>query len=60
VAQGSVLRLILFLAYVNVIWRNTESNVLLFADDCIVHRKMIDSSDIDKLQTDLNRLEDGR
>jgi len=28
----------------------------LFADDCIKYRKTIDSSEIDKLQTDLNRL----
>ena len=28
----------------------------LFADDCIIYRKITDSSDMDKLQTDLNRL----
>jgi len=28
----------------------------LFADDCIIYRKTIDSSEIDKLQTDLNIL----
>ena len=32
------------------------SNIRLFAGDCIIYRKIIDSSDIDKLQTDLNRL----
>jgi len=38
--------------------KNTESNIRLFADDCIrvMYRKITDSSDIDKLQTDLNRL----
>ena len=36
--------------------RNNESNIWLFADDCIIYRKIMDSSDIDKLQTDLNRL----
>jgi hypothetical protein len=56
VPQGSVLGPLLFLAYVNDIWRNNESNIGLFADDCIVYRKIMDSSDIGKLQTDLNRL----
>jgi hypothetical protein len=56
VPQGSVLGPLLFLAYVNDIWRNTESNIRLFADDCILYSKITDSSDIDKLQTDLNRL----
>jgi hypothetical protein len=56
VPQGSVLGPLLFLAYVNDIWRNTESYILMFADDCIIHRKIMDSSDTDKLQTDQNRL----
>ena len=37
--QGSVLRPLLFLAYVSDIWRNTESNIRLFADDCIIYKK---------------------
>ena len=32
-------RELLFLAYVNDIWRNIESKIRLFADDCIVYRK---------------------
>ena len=54
--QGIVLGPVLFLAYVNVIWRNTESSIRLFADDRIIYRKIKDSSDIDKLLSDLNRL----
>ena len=54
--QVSVLGPLLFLAYVNDIWRNNESNIRLFVDDCITNMKIMDSSDIDKLQTDLNRL----
>jgi len=33
-----------------------ESNIRLFADECIIYREITDSSDIDNLQTDLNRL----
>jgi len=54
--QGSVLGPLLFLAYVNDIWRNIKSNIRLFADDCTIYRKIMDSSDIDNLQTELNRL----
>jgi len=54
--QGSELGPLLFLAYVNDIWRNIESNIDMFAVDCIIHRKILDSSDTDKLQTDLNGL----
>ena len=54
--RSSVLGRLLFLVHINDIWRNNESNIQLFADDCIIYRKITDSSDIDKLQTDLNRL----
>ena len=38
------------------IWRNSESNKQLFTEDCIIYRKIMDSSDIDNLPTNLNRL----
>jgi hypothetical protein len=47
---------LLFLAYVNDIWRNTEFNIRLFADDCKIYRKIMDSSDIDESHAELNRL----
>jgi hypothetical protein len=56
VPQGSVLGPLLFLAYVNDIWRNIDSNIRLFADDCIIYRKITDSNEIEKLQKDINRL----
>ena len=36
VLQGIVLGPLLFLAYVNDIWRNTDSSIRLFADDCLI------------------------
>jgi hypothetical protein len=44
VPQGSVLGPLLFLAYVNDIWRNIESTIRLFADDCIIYRKIINNN----------------
>ena len=38
--------------------KNVDSNIRLFADDCIIYRKIKDSSDIDNLQTYLSRLEE--
>jgi hypothetical protein len=58
VPQGSVLGPLLFLAYVNDISRNTESTIRLFADDCVIYRKIINKKDTEKLQKDLDRLEE--
>jgi len=58
VPQGSVLGPLLFLAYVNDIWRNIESTIRLFADDCIIYRKILHTKDVEKLQRDLDRLGD--
>jgi len=56
VPQESVLGPLLFLAYVNDISRNIESKIRLFADDCIVYRKILNPKDVEILQADLNRL----
>ena len=56
VPQGSVLGPLLFIAYVNDIWRYMESTVRLFADDCVIYRKIINNADMEKLQKDLDRL----
>jgi hypothetical protein len=58
VPQGSVLGPLLFLAYVNDIWRNIDSNIRLFADDCIIYRRINESNDVEILQTDLNKLKE--
>ena len=46
VPQGSVLGLLLFLAYVNDNSMNIESTIRLFADDYVIYRKIIDKKDI--------------
>ena len=56
VPQGNLLGPLLFLAYVNDIWRNMESTIRLFADDCVIYRKIINNEDMEKLQKDLDRL----
>jgi hypothetical protein len=56
VPHGSVLGLLLFLVFVNNVWRGTDPNIWLSADDCIIYRKILNSSDTGKLQTDLNKL----
>jgi Reverse transcriptase (RNA-dependent DNA polymerase). len=37
VPQGSIFGPLLFLVYVNDIWRNTDSSIRLFADDFIIY-----------------------
>ena len=39
-----------------MIFGETLNNIQLFADDCIIYRKIMDCKDIEKLQQDLNRL----
>ena len=56
VPQGSVLGPLLFLAYINDIWRNMESTIRLFADDCVIYRKIINNADMENFQKDLDRL----
>jgi len=47
VTQGSLLGPLLFLAYVNDIWRYMESTVRLFADDCVIYRIIINNTDME-------------
>ena len=38
--QGKVFGTLLFLVYVNDIWRNIDSSIRFFADDCIMYKKI--------------------
>jgi hypothetical protein len=56
VPQRCVLGSLLFLAYVNDIWKNTESTIRLFADDCVLYRIITNKEDMKMLQKDVDRL----
>ena len=45
VPQGGVLGPHLFLVCVNDIWRNIDLSIRLFAEDCIIYRKITNNSD---------------
>ena len=58
VPQGTVLRPTLFLIYINDIAENINSNIRLFADDCVVYNQIDSPQDHVILQDDLNKLVD--
>ena len=56
VPQGSVLGPLLFSLYINDITEDIDSELRLFADDCVYYRKIKDTEDTVKLQEDIDRL----
>ena len=56
VPQGTVLGPLLFCLYINDISSDIESEIRLFADDCVCYREIKDEKDTMKLQRDIDRL----
>ena len=54
--QGTVLGPLLFSLYINDISSDIESEIRLFAEDCVCYRKIKDEVDTMKLQRDIDRL----
>lgn len=54
VPQGTVLGPLLFSIYINDLPTNIQSNIRLFADDCVLYRPIYNSNDNIILQRDLN------
>ena len=57
VPQGTVLGPLLFSLYINDISSDIESEIRLFADDCVCYREIKDEEDTMKLQSDIDRLD---
>ena len=56
VPQGTVLGPLLFSFYINDISADIESEIRLFADDCVCYREIKNEEDTLKLQRDIDRL----
>ena len=57
VPQGTVLGSLLFPLYINDVLTNIDSEIRLFADDCVCYREIKDTEVTLKLQKDIDQLE---
>ena len=55
VPQGTILGPLLFSLQINDIMSDIESEIRLFADDCVCYREIKDIEDTLKLQKDIDR-----
>jgi hypothetical protein len=60
VRQGTALGLLLFLLYINDSPAAVKSTARLFADDCLLYRKIKSEEDQRILQQDLDTLQSGK
>ena len=56
VLQGAILGSLLFSLHINDISTDTDSEIRLFADDCVCYHEIRDTEDSLKLQKDTDRL----
>ena len=56
VPRGTVLGPLLFSLYINDITEDIDSELRLFADDCVCYREIKNTEDTVKLQEDIDRL----
>ena len=57
IPQGNVLGPLLFSLYINDISADIESEIRLFADDCVCYREIKNEDDTLKFQRDIGRLD---
>ena len=56
VPQGTLIGPLLFSLYINDILTDTDSEIRLFADDCVCYREIKDTEDTLKLQKNIDQL----
>lgn len=56
VPQGTVLGPLMFILYINDIGNDTSSSIRLFADDCLLYRRIASREDSETLQRDLDQM----